>query len=425
MSKKKFDFSGYATKVDLKCSDGRIIRKDAFKHNDGQKVPLVWQHTYSSPENILGHAQLENREDGVYAYCTFNETVAGTNAKELVKHGDITALSIHANELKQKGPDVLHGNIREVSLVLAGANPGAFIDNLSFQHGDGSYQTDDSEAIIYTGESLSLEELEHKAAEEEIDHKAAEDTRTLQDVFNSMTEEQQNACYAMIANAVGLDEEAASEDDVEHAAGENDKTIQEILDSMTEEQKNVCYAMIAQAMGEADDEDMSQGDDLDDNNKNIEHSNKGENEMKKNIFDKESQSKETTLSHDAMTAIFADAKRLGSLKDSALSHGITDIDFLFPDAVNLDGTPQFIKREMGWVQKVMGGVHHTPFSRIKSTFADITEDDARAKGYIKGNLKKEEVFSLLKRSTTPTTIYKKQKLDRDDVIDITDFDVVA
>ena len=256
--------------------------------------------------------------------------------------------------------------------MLAGANPGALIDNLSFKHGD-SYETDETEAIIYTGETISLDDIEHKASEDE---------RTIQDVFDTMTEEQKNVCYALIAQAIsGADEE--------------------------------------------EEEDMSQSDDLANNENNIKHSNKGETEMKKNIFDKESQEKETTLSHDAMMAVINDAKRYGSLKESALAHGITNIDYLFPDAVNVDNTPQFIKRDMGWVQKVMAGVHHTPFSRIKSMLADITADEARAKGYVKGNLKVEEVFSLLKRTTNPQTVYKKQKLDRDDVIDITDFDVVA
>jgi phage head maturation protease len=374
---KKFDFSGYATKVDLQCSDGRIIRKDAFKHNDGQTVPLVWQHIHNDVSNILGHALLENRADGVYAYCTFNETEAGKNAKVLVEHGDIKSLSIYANQLKQKVNDVIHGDIKEVSLVLAGANPGAFIDNLEIAHGDGTYEPDETEAIIYMNDEISLTELDH------------EDKST---------------------------EEIKSEEEVKHSS--EDKTIQDVFDSMTDEQKNVCYAMIAHALGESDDDAEDKED--------IEHSNKGgEQTMKKNIFDKNTESTENTLTHDAMQAIITDAKRYGSLKESALAHGITNIDYLFPDATNLDATPQFIQRENGWVKKVMNSVHHTPFSRIKSTFADITEEDARAKGYIKGNLKKEEVFSLLKRTTTPTTVYKKQKLDRDDVIDITDFDVVA
>lgn len=404
---KKFDFSGYATKVNILCTDGRIIRKDAFKHNDGKTVPLVWQHTYGSPDNILGHAILENREDGVYAYCTFNETASGKNAKELVEHGDITALSIYANKLKQKGPDVIHGDIREVSLVLAGANEGAFIDNLCFKHGD-SYETDDTEAIIYSGECISMDESmthadskkeepaekedsqkedkpseEDKSSEEE---KPSEDEETIGDVFNTLNDKQKEAVYAILGNV--LDNQ--DDDDIEHKDSDPD-------DKGNEDKDNT-----------------------------LEHSNKGgENVMKRNIFDKNSKPEENALSHADIEAIFSDAKRYGSLKDSALAHGITNIDYLFPDAQAVDGTPQFISRDMGWVKKVMASVHHTPFSRIKSILADITEADARARGYIKGKLKVEEVFSLLKRTTTPQTVYKKQKLDRDDVVDIVDFDVVA
>ncbi|MDF2800232.1 MAG: Phage capsid family [Anaerocolumna sp.] len=377
MTKKKFDFSGYATKADLKCSDGRIIRKDAFKHNDGQTVPLVWQHIHNDPANILGHALLENRPDGVYAYCTFNNTDAGKNAKELVEHGDINRLSIFANQLQQKVNDVIHGDIKEVSLVLAGANPGAFIDNLSFKHGDGTYTTDDTEAIIYTDEDISLTDIEHADKND--------NDKTMKDVFDTMNEEQKNVCYAMIAHALGSEEPENPEEDIKK---------------------------------------KENPEETDNKKENIEHSNKGGYKMKKNIFDKETNSKDT-ISHADVAAVFADAKRYGSLKDSALAHGITNIDYLFPEATAIDGTPQFVKRDTGWVQKVMGAVHHTPFSRIKSVLADITEEDARAKGYIKGDVKKDEVFSLLKRTTSPTTVYKKQKLDRDDVIDITDFDVVA
>jgi HK97 family phage prohead protease len=382
---KKFDFSGYATRVDLQCSDGRIIRKDAFKHNDGQIVPLVWQHIHNDVSNVLGHALLENREDGVYAYGTFNDTEAGKQAKALVEHGDIKSLSIYANQLKQNANNVVHGDIKEVSLVLAGANPGAFIDNLEIAHGDGTYERDDSEAIIFPTEEdvISLTETE-------IGHADAESSKepTVGEIFDSMTEEQRAVCYAIVAHAL---ETVGS-------------------DTTDKDDKN-------------DDGETTHSDD---DQNNLEHSNKGgDDPMKKNIFDKETKSTENTLAHADVVAIINDAKRYGSLKESALAHGITNIDYLFPDATNLDTPPQFIQRDNGWVKKVMSSVHHTPFSRIKSTFADITEEDARAKGYIKGSLKKEEVFSLLKRTTTPTTVYKKQKLDRDDVIDITDFDVVA
>lgn len=371
-----YDFSGWATKANLKCSDGRIIRENAFKHNDGQQVPLVWNHQHTDPNEVLGHALLENRKEGVYAYCKFNDTESGKTAKLLVQHGDVNALSIYANQLQQQGPNVMHGNIREVSLVLAGANPGASIVSI-IKHGEES----DEEGIIYTGEKVSLthsgtgepEELKH--ANEPDDKK--EGTK--------------------VAN--------------ENKNTDGEETIGEVFDTLTDKQKNAVYAMIGQA--------------LEDNN----DSEGGDEEMKHNVFDNDTENKENTLSHDAMQTIINDGKRFGSLKESFMAHadeyGIKDIDWLFPEAKTLNTPPDFIKREMGWVQKVMNSTHHTPFSRIKSMFADITEDDARAKGYIKGKLKKEEVFSLLKRTTTPTTIYKKQKLDRDDVIDITDFDVVA
>ena len=404
MAKQNFDFSGYATKVDLKCSDGRIIRKDAFKHNDGQTVPLVWQHIHNDVENVLGHALLENRKDGVYAYCTFNTTDAGKNAKELVEHGDITSLSIYANQLQQKASDVIHGDIKEVSLVLAGANPGALIDNLCIKHGD-SYETDDTEAIIYSGEAV-------------VQHSADDDNEeTVQDVLDTLNEKQKTVVYSLIHDAVSEDEE--DPDDVEHADSGDEETVEDVFNTLSDKQKTVVYALIAQAIeGAKDNKDENKDE-------KVEHSNnEGERKMKKNIFDKGTD-KENVISHADVTAIFADVKRYGSLKDSAIAHGISDIDYLFPDATSLDGTPQFIKRDTGWVPTVMNKIHHTPFSRIKSILADITTEDAKARGYIKGKLKIEEVFSLLKRTTSPTTVYKKQKLDRDDVVDITDFDVVS
>ena len=357
----EYDFSGWATKNGLKCSDGRTIIKDAFKHNDGQTVPLVWNHQHNDPLNILGHAKLENRESGVYAYCKFNDTPAGQNAKELVKHGDVSALSIYANQLKQQGDNVLHGCIREVSLVLAGANPGAFIDSV-LAHGENS----DDEAVIYTGENIELQHSDDKKGNEKVDNKTEEKEKTVQDVFDTLTEEQKNVVYALIGLAI---EENQNEDEKEDDGGEED--------------------------------------------------------MKHNVFDNQTNTKEQELTHADMANVLNDAKRYGSLKESALQHGITNIDYLFPDFKTMDTPPAFISRDMGWVSKVMGGVHRTPFSRIKSVFANITEEDARAKGYMKGKLKKDEVFSLLKRTTDPQTVYKKQKLDRDDVLDITDFDVVA
>ena len=376
----KYDFSGWATKNNIKCSDGRTILRDAFKHNDGQTVPLVWNHQHNESANVLGHAVLENREEGVYAYCTFNDTEAGKNAKLLVEHGDVTALSIYANQLKQNGSNVMHGTIREVSLVLAGANPGAFIDSI-MRHGEFC----DDEAVIYTGENLSLEHADQKPSDKE--DKAGEDNK--------------------------------GDGKVE---GKDQKTIKDVVDSMSEEQKNVLYALVGQAL---EGKEMAQSA-IEENN-NIEDG--GEQEMKHNVFEGKETDKKDVLSHDAMETIFKDAKRYGSLKESFLAHadqyGIKDIEWLFPDAKNVNMPPDFIKRDDSYVQKVMRGVHHVPFSRIKSMHADITADQARAKGYIKGKLKKEEVFTLLKRTTTPTTIYKKQKLDRDDVVDITDFDVVA
>ena len=382
----KYDFSGWATRANLKCSDGRIIRPDAFKHNDGQTVPLVWNHQHNDPNEVLGHALLENRTEGVYAYCKFNDTESGKTAKLLVEHGDVDQLSIYANQLKQQGPNVMHGNIRELSLVLAGANPGAFIDSI-IMHGEES----DEEAIIYTGENISLYH-----AESEEDEHADEDEKKDDSLQHAEQKDEQKGEASMAEN--------------------KEKTVAEVFDTLNEEQKTVVYALIGQAL-----EDEGAGEDDED-------SEGGNDNMKHNVFDNED-TMENVLTHDAMDTIISDAKRYGSLKESFLAHagdyGINNIEYLFPEAKSLNTPPDFIKREMGWVQKVMNGVHHTPFSRIKSMFADITEDEARAKGYIKGKLKKEEVFSLLKRTTTPTTIYKKQKLDRDDVIDITDFDVVA
>ena len=384
----EYDFSGWATRNNIRCSDGRTILKDAFKHNDGQTVPLVWNHDHNDPLNVLGHALLENRDEGVYAYCTFNDTDAGRNAKALVEHGDVTALSIYANQLKQQGPNVLHGAIREVSLVLAGANPGAFIDSI-IRHGEES----DEEAIIYTGEELVLEHAcggaTPKKKKKEMEHS-------------------QNT----IVNDKNLDE---VKDNFTPPSGNKEKTVQDVFDTLNEEQKTVVYALIGQA--------------LDDSNQNENNEKEGNDNMKHNVFDQDQKEKENVLTHADMETIISEGKRYGSLKDSFLAHtaqyGIDHIDYLFPDAKNVTNQPDFIKRDDSYVQKVLRGVHHTPFSRIKSTHANITADEARAKGYIKGNLKKEEVFTLLKRTTTPTTIYKKQKMDRDDIIDITDFDVVA
>ena len=436
-----FDFGGWATKANLLCSDGRIIRENAFEECDGKKVPLVWNHQHNDPEAVLGHALLENRGDGVYAYCTFNNTDAGQNAKLLVQHGDVDQLSIYANKLKQRGRDVIHGIIREVSLVLAGANSGARIDSV-IMHSDDSFE----EGYIYTGESLDdAESLNHadsnkkgepEMAKEATKPEAAENggEETVADVFNTLSEKQKKAVYAIIGMALeenGADteddeEEAApakhsTEDDEEEevishadtAKSEDEETVADVFNTLNEKQKKVVYALIGQAL-----EDAGVTDEEDDETEG------GNENMKHNVFDNEHEM-DNVLTHSEMAEIMEDAKRNGSLADTVLQHGITNVEYLFPDAQSIDRTPGFIKRDDTWVTEVMNSVRKSPFSRIKSVFADITENDARAKGYIKGNKKVDEVFSLLKRITTPTTVYKKQKLDRDDVVDITDFDVVA
>ena len=456
---KNYDFSGWATKANLLCSDGRIIRQNAFEECDGMKVPLVWNHQHNNPDEVLGHALLENRDEGVYAYCSFNDTDAGQNAKLLVQHGDVNQLSIYANKLKQQGCNVIHGVIREVSLVLAGANPGAYIDSV-MMHGDDSFE----EGMIYSGEdfdyvaplthsdtSKNNEKGEEEVAEEtKKPEEKPENEETVADVFNTLSEKQKKAVYVLIGQAIedaksespkepakdemehskcgsGSDDDkkklehskCGSSDDekkLEHAKDEMeddpDETVEDVFNTLTEKQKKIVYALVGMAregMDETTDKKNEGGD----------------NNMKHNVFENDANNEQEVLSHSDMVEIMADAKRNGSLKDAVLQHGITDIEYLFPDAQATNKVPGFIKRDDTWVAEVMNNVHHTPFSRIKSVFADITEADARAKGYIKGNLKMEEVFTLLKRITTPTTIYKKQKLDRDDVVDITDFDVVA
>lgn len=360
--KNTYDFSGWATKNDLKCSDGRTIRKDAFKDCDGMTVPLVWNHDHTEAFNVLGHAELENRPEGVYTYGYLNDTEMGRHAKELVRHGDITSLSIYANKLQQVGGNVMHGVIREVSLVLAPANPGAHITDV-IEHSDIMGDYEDGDAYIECGDAPVLRRDEEPKPEEELKH-----------------------------NDEGEDKMA-------------DKTLKDIIDTMTEEQKEAMYTVVGLALEE------NTGEDEEDN------------DMKHNVFDNDNE--ENTLTHAEMAEILADGKRYGSLKEAFLQHGIDNIETLFPDNKAMTNQPEFYKRDMGWVDTVMNGVHHTPFSRIKSTYADITADEARAKGYVKGNAKVEEVISVLKRTTNPTTIYKKQKLDRDDVIDITDFDVVS
>lgn len=390
-----YDFSGWATRNDLKCSDGRIIRKDAFKHNDGMTVPLVWNHDHTDPTRVIGHALLENRDEGVYAYGSFNSTDLGQRAKIYVEHGDITAMSIYANQLQQQGPNVMHGSIREVSLVLAGANPGAYIENV-IKHGD---EPDSEEARIYTGMEIELYHADTSMKKEEEKPKKGEKTmpeETKKEVKEPETKETPKV-----------------------------KTVGEIIESMTNEQKNAVYAIIGQMKQDMEDEaDDDMEDDMEDQMEEDEKSKGGSKTMKHNCFDQEERMDNATLSHAEQLEILEDAKRCGSLKEAVLAHGIEKIDVMFPDAQTISNEPEFIKRDTTWVTDVLGAVRHTPFSRIKTIFADITADEARAKGYVKGNLKLEEVFKMLKRVTNPTTIYKKQKLDRDDVLDIKDFNIL-
>ena len=402
-----FDFSGWATKNDLLCADGRTIRRNAFAGNDGDVVPLVWQHDHNSPDNVIGHALLKNMPDGVYTYGVFNNTANGQRAKALVKHGDITALSIYANQLKQSGGDVMKGNIREVSLVIAGANPGASIEHV-MAHG-----ANEGECAVIYNDDFTV------------------DNDTIYEMYNK-------------------DSELSHSDDYyEEDSDMDDRDIAEVFDNMSDEEKAVVYYMVGEALADDDEgyDDYEDYEDYEDGYEDgaddgydegyedaLEQAYMGGDYMKSNVFD-DGGSWGDSLSHAAIAlyedkdAIFADAKRLGSFKDSILAHaadyGIDNIDYLFPDPKNITNTPGWIKREDEWVNVVMNNVSHSPFSRIKSMFADITADEARAKGYTKGHKKLEEVFVLLKRSTTPTTIYKKQKIDRDDALDITDFDVVA
>lgn len=481
---KTYDFGGYATRNNLRCADGRTIRQDAFKDCDGQTVPLVWQHMHDDPTNVLGHATLENRSDGVYCYCSFNGSQSGQQAKEIVKHGDVQALSIYANRLQQRGHDVVHGVIREVSLVLAGANPGAYIDNLSFAHGDGSYDTLEDEATIKLVEydNIMIAHSDGDGGEGEGEGSApqpssdddsndGDDGKGIMDLFDEavqgLDEKHQQAVYAVIGALAEDDDDddepepkqrrRASEDDeddddddedLSHADG---PTIQEIVESlddeeadvveavvkaatkggdvtkeqaqafqaMSKEKQDATYALVGAILQNEGKSDDDEGDDDD-----LEHYDYEGETMKYNVFDAET-GEGISLSHADMQGVFDDAKVLGSLKDAVLAHGIQNIEVLFPEAQAVNQTPYPIARRMEWVSKVLGSTHKTPFARIKSTAANLTADEARARGYIKGKKKIEEQISALKRVTTPQTIYKLQKLDRDDIVDITDFDVVA
>ena len=396
--KQNYDFSGWASRNDLKCSDGRTIRRDAFKDNDGMIVPLVWNHDHNDPDNVLGHALLENREQGMYTYGYLNNTDKANTARELLKHGDIVSLSIYANKLKQNGGDVLHGDIKEVSVVLAGANPGAFIDSVIVHSFDGYNEEYDDGAVIYTDESIALNHADEDEGEEE--DKKEETQETEEEAEEEKKEEESE------------ETEEEDEETIEHSDSEEKdmaenegKTIQEVFDTLNDEQKDAVYAIVGMALEDA--EGTEEGD-----------------EVKHNVFENDEMNNGEVLTHAEMQEIFSDAKRYGSLKESVLQHGIENIEILFPDA-KLVGGMQEVKRPDEWVAGVMSATSHSPFSRVKSMYANLTEDEARARGYIKGKLKKEEVFSLLKRETTPTTVYKKQALDRDDLIDITDFDIVS
>jgi HK97 family phage prohead protease len=426
----KYDFSGYATKAGLRCSDGRTIMPGAFKHQDQMKVPLVWQHGHNDPENVLGHAILENREDGVYAYGYFNDSVKANHAKSLLEHGDINMLSIWANELIEKAGRVLHGAIREVSLVLSGANPGAIIESVTIRHSDGFETQLEDEAIIYTGIELlhsvevkeivnepinviehvdkvnePIDVIEHVDKVKETPMEMNPDM-TVEDVFETLTEEQKKVVYFLIGQAVEDGEASLAQSGLD-----DDANAQEVYESLNEKQKELFNSLFEDAQEE------------------INHANQKGQEMSHNIFENNNNKAQAAISHADLQGIVADASKVGSLKDAiesyALSHGITNVDQLFPEATALDAVPEWLKRRTEWVSKLLGDTRKSPFSRIKTMHADITLEDARAKGYVTAALKKEEYFGVSKRITTPTTIYKKQKLDRDDMIDITDFDVVT
>nr|DAF56594.1 MAG TPA: major capsid protein [Siphoviridae sp. ct1E017] len=376
-----YDFSGYATKANTKCYDGLTIAPNAFADDNGRTVPVVWNHNHSGPEYVLGHALLQNRRDGVYAYVKMNDTPSGQTALEAVRSGDIDAMSIFANGLKKAGQTVMHGVIRELSLVLAGCNPGALIDEIVAHGADNDGEG--GEAFIYTDGGLSLK------------------------------------------HGLDPDDNPLNEEDDEMAT-EGGKTLEEVVDTMNDEQKEALYALVGMAKDGLDEDDDPEEDDYDDEDNEDDYDDYDEeDDMKHNVFDNDPEQGVLRHSMDEINAAIADGRSCGSMKDAFIAHGIEDVEWLFPEDHLLDTPPRIIDNDQSWVSKVMSGVHHIPFSRVKSMAADLTEEDARAKGYIKGNFKKEQVFSLLKRSTTPTTVYKKQKMDRDDVADITGFDVIA
>lgn len=463
MGNTKYDFSGWATKNDLRCSDGRTIRKDAFKDNDGKRVSLIWNHDHNDPMNVLGHADLENRDEGVYAYCTLNDSAAGQHAKQLVMHGDVVSLSIWANKLKQVAGDVIHGDIKEVSLVLAGANPGATIDCVLAHSGE----IDDEQAIIYYDKGITLahaDEEEKKPVEDEFKEKTEENLmkeaskaaptekeETVKDVWDTFTEEEKTVAYALIGQAIedakakkgGKKPVKHSDEEYEEylsqADGEDGPTVADVFNAMSEKKKNVVYLLVGQAVQDLEDG----GDDEEDETDEEESDEGGNTTMKHNVFEVSEDTQTNVLSHAEELNIINNGRRLGSLReavkqfsedtgnelviqhDDTTTYGIENIDYLFPEYKNVTDAPVFIKRDTTWVDEFLGGVKRTPFSRLKSILADITADEARAKGYVTGGQKADEVITLLNRTTDPTTVYKKQKIDRDNLVDITDFDVVA
>lgn len=445
-----YDFSGYATRNNIRCSDGRTIMRDAFADQNGQKVPLVYQHNHSDIDNVLGHAILENRDDGVYCYGTFNDTTMGQDAKELVKHGDITALSIYANHLTEHNKNVMHGNIREVSLVLAGANPGAYIDNVSIQHSDGAVDLLDDEAVIYSGEDIVIEHNDKESEKDMIhadDPNASNSTadqsddkassgKTVQDVWDTFTDKQKEAVYALIGAAIGGSDGASGQPDVAHADDDSGETVQDVFDTLNDEQKNVAYALIGLAIDDSEGDSDSEDTDGDYNN-SASHSEEEGDIMHMNTFEQAGAVDDApALSHDDMKEFMDEARDYGSFRDysekwiehAGQQYGIENIEVLFPDAHQVGDNPYLYKRDTDWVDILLNGTRHTPFARIKTSYADLTEEEARAKGFTldrnNNKRKMDEVFKVYKRVTTPQTIYKKQRLDRDDEIDVTDFNVV-
>lgn len=420
-----YDFDGYATRNNIQCGDGLIIRKDAFKDNDHTSVPLVWQHQHNDPANVLGHADLENRDDGVYAYCSFNDTPSGQNAKKLVQHGDVTAMSIYANRLMKQGNNVIHGLIREVSLVLAGCNPGALINPVSIAHSDGTFTDLEDEAVIYSGEDFIFHAdgegetmADDKEAKETKKDQSSDSEETIEDIINTMNKKQRDVLEYLVGEALsgkGGDKEVKHSDDdsdeEEDDSSDSEETVEDVLKTFNKKQKAVLEFLVGSAL---QGNDTAEHDDMEDG-------------MKFNAFENTEDTGYAELSHSEIVEYINEAKTgsNGSLKQEFLAHGIENLEVLYPEAKLVGQNPELISRDMTWVDKIWGAVHKTPFARVRSVAANITEYEARARGYVKGDQKIEEVLSLLARSTTPQTVYKLQKIDRDDVIDITDLDIVA